>query len=806
MERRFLLFIVLSVAILGINIWIQGLLAEKKEPAKVAQKANPEAKKDKPKDDGKKAENPGKKDEPKAPEPELSSPAESEEPLTWFTLGSADTSNDNPDPFLVMFTSFGAAVERIELSTDEFRDAENRGGYLGSLAPQDVPQGVQINVVGPGTPAQIAGLRGPLYKSNNGRLQRDADGKPVLEHEGDIITAIDDQTVKSTAGLFEILSKSRPGQSVDVTYLRDGKTYTTKVALIRQPQAIVRPEVLPPNANIPRALPTIVPGEGHDPLSFLFTLWQIDEEKLSAQKDGGAVNAELPGVQLRSTNWHGEKLDDRTVEFTKELPKFGLKFVKRFRLPKPEENLPKYQLKLELEIHNLGREARKVAYQLDGPTGLPLEGWWYNSRISREGAIGVRDAVLLLQGHDPAQISPMRLGEGDLDPPFRSEQPDLLMAFAAVDAQYFACALIPDPFQDREPWLAQIKGILVGELPKQNAFQILGDVSCRLVSVEHKLEPEGAPLKHTYTIFAGPKRPALLSQFGNPKTNDNLGQLIYYGWPIWAMVAKPMTKILHFFYDIVGNYGIAIILLTVVVRACLFPFSRKQALAAQKMQELKPEMDKINEKYKGKPEEKTRAMQELWRKHNYNPLSGCLLVFLQLPIFIGLYRALMIDVELWQAPLISQTFPWCSNLAAPDMLAYWRAWPFMPEMITAYKGFGSLGPYLNILPLITVGLFLWQQKMFMPPATDDNSRMQQKMMKYMMVLIGFMFFTVPSGLCIYFIASSLWGIAERKLLPKTLPTGANGGTGVANRATADVTATNGAAARRERRKQRERGK
>ena len=139
-------------------------------------------------------------------------------------------------------------------------------------------------------------------------------------------------------------------------------------------------------------------------------------------------------------------------------------------------------------------------------------------------------------------------------------------------------------------------------------------------------------------MFAGPKQPQLLAQFGDAQ--NNLGELIYYGWPLWAGVARLMTQVLHFFYSIVGNYGIAIVLLTVLVRGCMFPISRKQALMAQKMQELKPEMDRINEKYKGKAEEKTRAMQELWRKHNYNPMSGCLPLFLQLPIFMGLYRAL----------------------------------------------------------------------------------------------------------------------------------------------------------------------
>jgi YidC/Oxa1 family membrane protein insertase len=240
----------------------------------------------------------------------------------------------------------------------------------------------------------------------------------------------------------------------------------------------------------------------------------------------------------------------------------------------------------------------------------------------------------------------------------------------------------------------------------------------------------------------------------------------------------------------------------------MFPLSRKQALGAQKMQELKPEMDKINEKYKGKPEEKTRAMQELWRKHNYNPMSGCLMAFVQLPIFLGLYRALMVDVELRQAPLISESFSWCNNLAAPDRLLDWSG--FMPAFITAYRGMFSLGPYLNILPLITVGLFIWQQKMFMPPATDDQTRMQQKMMKYMMILIAFMFYTVPAGLCIYFIASSLWGIAERKVLPKTIggnqkktssePSTLSKILGKSN----ETNGANIAEARRERRKQRDR--
>jgi YidC/Oxa1 family membrane protein insertase len=155
-----------------------------------------------------------------------------------------------------------------------------------------------------------------------------------------------------------------------------------------------------------------------------------------------------------------------------------------------------------------------------------------------------------------------------------------------------------------------------------------------------------------------------------------------------------------------------------------------------------------------------------------------------LPIFIGLYRSLMIDVELRGAPLFSEAIRWCSNLSAPDMLFYWGNW--WPQALFGETGW--LGPYFNVLPLFTVVLFLAQQKMFMPPPTDEQSAMQQKVMTYMMVFMGVMFYKVASGLCLYFIASSLWGIGERKLLPKMIakPPGAPT-TQVATR-TATVTA------------------
>ena len=191
------------------------------------------------------------------------------------------------------------------------------------------------------------------------------------------------------------------------------------------------------------------------------------------------------------------------------------------------------------------------------------------------------------------------------------------------------------------------------------------------------------------------------------------------------------------------------------------------------MQQLQPEIKKLQEKYKNNAEGRTKAQQELFRKHNYNPLSGCLPIFIQVPVMVGLYRALMVAIELRDAPLFS-----------PIPFAGARTWP-RPTCSTigagscrrlsseGTNGIFSLGPYFNLLPILTVVLFIWQQKVIMPPPADEQAAMQQKIMQYMMVFMGLMFYKVGSGLCIYFIVQSLWGLVERRFLPKTPPPAAN---------------------------------
>jgi YidC/Oxa1 family membrane protein insertase len=750
-DKRFKLWLAISLGVFLINGWVVALLSPPK-PQPVAQKAadKQDAKKadekstepligkpdepqsEPPTEAAKEAEEP-KEDEPASEKPAPKTDAPEPEPQR-LTLGSADPAS--PYRMLVTLTNVGAAIERVELNSHRYHELDDRSGYLGNLALTDVPNGAGalVQVVGEGTPAHAAGVK-----------------------LGDVIKSLDDKPVANSTAVEEFLGKAKPNSVVKLAIERDGEQQTLTATLRRRPLEVVRPEFASKAIDV-------IAAKKHDPLSMLLTLQAIDGKSIEAPADGG-LGKELNGLKLWTSAWEVEQQADQ-VTFSKSLPEYELKITKTYKLAvgkaNPTADEPLYNLDLEVKIENTGSAAHTVSYQLDGPTGVVLEGAWYASKVSRNwGAAGLRDIVVRFRNGPATEVGCGTIAANKSTP--WTEAP---LDYIAVDAQYFSAALIPQKKIAEDVWFSDIRPLRVGEVPKESSDHKLTDVSFRLTSRPQVLEKSGSELVHKYQLFAGPKRPRILEQYHampeNPAAPVTLDDLVYYGWFGW--VAKPMLAVLHAFYYVVHNYGIAIVMLTVLVRGAMFPVSRKQALSAQKMQELQPKIKELTEKYKSNPQERQKAQMELFRKHNYNPLAGCLPMFIQLPIFVGLYRSLMVDVELRQAPLISEAVRWCSNLAAPDMLFDWSRW--MPEFVNQGQGFFGLGPYFNILPIVTIVLFLWQQKMFMPPPTDDQTAMQQKMMQYMMVFMGFMFFKVASGLCLYFIASSLWGIAERKLLPK----------------------------------------
>src|SRR5439155_21484492 len=234
----------------------------------------------------------------------------------------------------------------------------------------------------------------------------------------------------------------------------------------------------------------------------------------------------------------------------------------------------------------------------------------------------------------------------------------------------------------------------------------------------------------------------------------------YGGWGIWTNAIIFFTNLVHAIIGVlrhvIPSESICIILVTVIVRGIMFPLSRKQAATMARTQEqmakLQPEIKKIKEKHKGDVVAQQQAMSELYRRHGINPaagLSGCLMLFLQMPVFLGLYFALQ---ESFFFRL--EGFLWVRNLAAPDMLIWWgENIPWISDP-AAQGGLLYLGPYFNILPILAVTLMVIQQQMMTPPTADEQMQQTQKMMKWMMIVMGLMFYKWPSGLCLYFIATT----------------------------------------------------
>ena len=220
--------------------------------------------------------------------------------------------------------------------------------------------------------------------------------------------------------------------------------------------------------------------------------------------------------------------------------------------------------------------------------------------------------------------------------------------------------------------------------------------------------------------------------------------------------------LLNIFHSIAGNWGVAIILLTMLVRGALMPLNRRSQLKMAeyqvKMQKVKPLLEKINKKYGKDPKKKQEETMKLYKQHKVTPpLGGCLPILLQMPIFIGLFAALRSATDLRQQPF----FGWIEDLSRPDALI---------ELSGPLASFFPLSAVtsFNLLPVIMVVLWVAHQKS-MPKPADPNAAQMQKIMTFMPILFGVMLYNYAAGLSLYMITSSLIGIFESKVIKKKWP-------------------------------------
>jgi YidC/Oxa1 family membrane protein insertase len=268
--------------------------------------------------------------------------------------------------------------------------------------------------------------------------------------------------------------------------------------------------------------------------------------------------------------------------------------------------------------------------------------------------------------------------------------------------------------------LAEKNSISSVELKKSAA----GFMESIVSSPQFTVNP-GQSVTVTNRLFVGPKDIDILKAQGN-----SLEKSLDLGW--FKYIAMPLMYTLKFFYSYVGNYGIAIIIITIILKGLFFPLTHKSYKSMKDMQKIQPKMAALKEKFKDDRDAMNKAVMELYREHKVNPLGGCLPMVVQIPVFFALYKALMFSIELRHAPF----FFWVTDLADKD-------------------------PYY-VTPVI-MGISMFVQQKMTPSQMDP---VQQKMMLALPVVFTFMFLSFPSGLVLYWLVNNVLTIGQQMYINK----------------------------------------
>ncbi|MGL1930764.1 MAG: membrane protein insertase YidC [Desulfotalea sp.] len=247
--------------------------------------------------------------------------------------------------------------------------------------------------------------------------------------------------------------------------------------------------------------------------------------------------------------------------------------------------------------------------------------------------------------------------------------------------------------------------------------------------------PAGGQQEYKYHVVYGPKKLSVLTSIG-----FDLDKVVNYGW--FDIIAKPTLWLLNFFYKYCANYGVAIILVTIMFKAIFWPITQKGMKSMKNMQKLQPKMVKLKEKFKDDPAKMNKEVMNLYKTYKVNPLGGCLPMVLQIPVFFALYKVLLLSIELRHAPFML----WINDLSAADRL---------------WIGFDL--PYTGGLPVLTLlmGASMFLQQKLSPTTADPT---QAKIMMFLPVVFTFMFLNFASGLVLYWFVNNLLSILQQVLI------------------------------------------
>ena len=408
-----------------------------------------------------------------------------------------------------------------------------------------------------------------------------------------------------------------------------------------------------------------------------------------------------------------------------------LKVTKTVSLPADS-----FQVKMDVEFTNVSGREIKFRYDVGAAEAIHIEDEKRPMVNVRSARWGPRGANAFKTRHFGKFKKTPFWEEPGLDEP--TSTPEVL--WTGLENKYFAVLLLGRPPEAQDAGQLMQRSTARGiQVPIDGAAEPMLSVAVRMESATINLQPGQSAPKQELILFAGPKKREVTDRY------EQLGftHLHYSGW--FRVVSDGLMFLLHKFNGVVGNYGVAIILLTVLIRVCMHPLTKKGQVSMHKMQKLQPKIKELQAKYKGDKKKLGAEQMKLMRTHGANPLSGCLPMLVQMPILIGLWRGLNSAFALRQAPFML----WMKDLSKPETII-------------------TIGDFpVHVLPLLMAVSMFIQQRMT-PKSPDPQAQQQMKMMMFLPFFFAFMFYSFPSGLCLYWFVSTLVGMLDQYLIKRHL--------------------------------------
>ena len=295
---------------------------------------------------------------------------------------------------------------------------------------------------------------------------------------------------------------------------------------------------------------------------------------------------------------------------------------------------------------------------------------------------------------------------------------------------------------------------LVSILPNQNAL-----FNAKLTWFGNKYQADilqnkitvspGQSFNNTVRLFAGAKNIDLLHQYQNQYHIPLFDRAVDFG--ILYFITKPIFLLLNYFYNVIGNFGVAILILTIFIKVLLFPLTYKGFVNMNRLKVLQPQLATIKERYGNDTVAFQKSFMELYKKEKVNPISGCLPLLLQMPVFFALYKVLSVTIEMRHAPF----FGWIKDLSAPDPTTIFNLFGLLPWSVPSFLMIG-------VLPILMAITMHMQQSL--NPAPADPT--QAWVMKYLPLIFVFVFASFPSGLVLYWTWSNILSIIQQIVIKR----------------------------------------